>query len=60
MIGQEAGTRPSQRRPLTEGEEANRRWDPDNPWETENGVDPVLLPAPEHRIDPGPSIGGTR
>lgn len=36
----------------------NRRWDPDNPWETDDGVDPVLLPAQEQRIDPGPTIGG--
>jgi hypothetical protein len=36
----------------------NRRWDPDNPWETTDGVDPVLLPSPEQRIDPGPTIGG--
>jgi len=32
-------------------------WDPDNPWETEEGVAPVLLPAREKRIDPGPVIG---
>lgn len=60
MIGQDAGARPSQRRSAREGEEAQRRWDPDNPWETEDGVDPVLLPAREHQIDPGPSIGGKR
>ena len=32
-------------------------WDPDNPWETAAGVDPVVLPAQEQRIDPGPAIG---
>jgi hypothetical protein len=32
-------------------------WDPDNPWETREGVSPVVLPAAEHRIDPGPAIG---
>ena len=32
-------------------------WDPDNPWETEQGVPPVLLPAKPQRIDPGPAIG---
>ncbi|HWS33604.1 MAG TPA: hypothetical protein VN408_12780 [Actinoplanes sp.] len=42
----------------TEEDPNNRRWDPDNPWETNDGVDPVLLPAQEHRIDPGPTIGG--
>ncbi|GAB3816107.1 hypothetical protein [Micromonospora zhanjiangensis] len=33
-------------------------WDPDNPWEVEEGVPPVLLPpeAPGP-IDPGPAIG---
>lgn len=36
----------------------NRRWDPDNPWETTDGVDPILLPAPEQSINPGPTIGG--
>ncbi|GAA1588152.1 hypothetical protein [Actinoplanes couchii] len=42
----------------TDEDPQGRRWDPDNPWETDNGVDPVLLPAQEQRIDPGPSIGG--
>jgi hypothetical protein len=32
-------------------------WDPNNPWETEDGVDPVVLPPGEQRIDPGPAIG---
>jgi hypothetical protein len=32
-------------------------WDPDNPWETAEGVSPVVLPADEQRIDPGPAIG---
>jgi hypothetical protein len=32
-------------------------WDPDNPWETAEGVSPVVLPAAERRIDPGPAIG---
>ncbi len=33
------------------------RWDPDNPWRTASGVEPVVRPAREHRIDPGPAIG---
>ena len=33
------------------------RWDPDNPWETATGVPPVLQPAPEPPIDPGPALG---
>jgi hypothetical protein len=40
----------------TESEES-LRWDPDNPWETAEGVAPVVLPATEQRIDPGPAIG---
>lgn len=32
-------------------------WDPDNPWQTAEGVEPVVLPPREHRIDPGPVIG---
>jgi len=35
----------------------SRRWDPDNPWETAEGVPAVLAPAPEQRVDPGPAIG---
>ncbi len=33
------------------------RWDPDNPWETAEGVDPIVLPSQQRRIDPGPAIG---
>ncbi|MBB4696775.1 hypothetical protein [Paractinoplanes abujensis] len=32
-------------------------WDPDNPWQTATGVDPVVLPPRDQRIDPGPAIG---
>ncbi len=32
-------------------------WDPDNPWETAQGVAPVVLPVAEQRVDPGPAIG---
>jgi hypothetical protein len=39
------------------GDEKARHWDPDNPWETAEGVSPVLLPAKPPRIDPGPAIG---
>ncbi|BCL15640.1 hypothetical protein [Micromonospora sagamiensis] len=35
-----------------------RRWDPNNPWETAQGVDPVVRPPDEEGpIDPGPAIG---
>ncbi|MEU7902671.1 hypothetical protein [Actinoplanes sp. NPDC049118] len=43
----------------TEGDQ--NRWDPDNPWATEQGVDPVVLPHDEQGpIDPGPAIGYSR
>ncbi|MEV6597355.1 hypothetical protein AB0M36_10885 [Actinoplanes sp. NPDC051346] len=36
-------------------------WDPDNPWATKEGVEPVLLPPPDPGpIDPGPAIGHAR
>ncbi|RKF28140.1 hypothetical protein D7I43_07335 [Micromonospora globbae] len=39
----------------------HRRWDPDQPWETDRGVPPVVLPPDqEGPIDPGPAIGLTR
>jgi len=35
-----------------------RQWDPDHPWETDQGVAPVMLPPDnEGPIDPGPAIG---
>jgi hypothetical protein len=38
-------------------DDAEPHWDPNNPWETAEGVDPVVRPAREQRIDPGPAIG---
>ncbi|WP_433495007.1 hypothetical protein ACQP26_04355 [Micromonospora sp. CA-248089] len=36
-------------------------WDPDNPWETQKGVEPVMRPPEdEGPIDPGPAIGFSR
>ncbi|RZU50247.1 hypothetical protein EV385_2013 [Krasilnikovia cinnamomea] len=33
-------------------------WDPDNPWATDEGVDPVVLPQEDPGpINPGPAIG---
>jgi hypothetical protein len=37
--------------------EAARRWDPDRPWEIAEGVSPLIVPPPGHRVDPGPAIG---
>lgn len=53
MYGQGAGGRRSGRR--DEGDDIH--WDPDNPWETAEGVDPVVLPIKVQRVDPGPAIG---
>ncbi|MCU7726704.1 hypothetical protein ODJ79_23485 [Actinoplanes sp. KI2] len=53
MYGQGAAGRRSGRR--DEGE--NMHWDPDNPWATVEGVDPVVLPIQAQRVDPGPAIG---
>ncbi len=55
--GGQAFGRAPQRRSRREDRDESLHWDPDNPWETAEGVDPVLRPAPEQRIDPGPAIG---
>ncbi|WP_433298101.1 hypothetical protein ACQP2F_42550 [Actinoplanes sp. CA-030573] len=52
IYGQGAGRRSGHRE-----ESAGSHWDPDNPWETAEGVEPVVLPPREQRIDPGPAIG---
>ncbi|MFI7598900.1 hypothetical protein [Actinoplanes sp. NPDC049681] len=52
-------TAPGGRRRPGGSPDGGQRWDPDNPWETAEGVDPVI--APDHsgdRIDPGPGIIG--
>ncbi|MEV4344811.1 hypothetical protein AB0J83_10070 [Actinoplanes sp. NPDC049596] len=46
----------SRRKTRSDGTEASN-WDPDNPWKTTEGVDPVVSPPREQRIDPGPAIG---
>jgi len=35
----------------------NPRWDPQDPWATDEGVDPVILPPSDKPFDPGPAIG---
>jgi hypothetical protein len=50
--GQLGGRRSGRR-----GRSDDMAWDPDNPWATDEGVDPVVLPPVEQRIDPGPAIG---
>jgi len=55
-IGQPYG-QASGRRPDRRSDADSEHWDPDNPWETADGVAPVVLPPREQRIDPGPAIG---
>ena len=51
---------PGRRNPA-EDKADRQHWDPDNPWATGEGVDPVLLPpADPGPIDPGPAIGYRR
>jgi hypothetical protein len=39
-------------------DEQSQEWDPHNPWQTAEGVDPVVLPPQDPGpIDPGPAIG---
>jgi hypothetical protein len=54
-----AGFGPMGGRPVSDRDQAGGtpRWEPDNPWETAEGVTPVLGPVEEQRIDPGPAIG---
>ncbi|WP_329104425.1 hypothetical protein OG792_29655 [Micromonospora sp. NBC_01699] len=64
-IGANGGQRsiaPPGSRPNRRGEdEAGQQWDPDNPWETDEGVAPVMrAPREVGRIDPGPAIGFDR
>ncbi|RZU73252.1 hypothetical protein EV384_1653 [Micromonospora kangleipakensis] len=43
------------------GEPEARDWDPDDPWETDEGVPPVVRPPDDDGpINPGPAIGFTR
>jgi hypothetical protein len=56
-LGNQAGRGRSHR----DGDSELVRWDPDNPWVTAEGVDPVVRPPAEGGpIDPGPAIGFPR
>lgn len=58
-----AGAQPTTARPSgrRQPENSSPQWDPDNPWETDKGVAPVVRPPDdEGPIDPGPAIGFTR
>ncbi|MEV6491064.1 hypothetical protein AB0M20_21005 [Actinoplanes sp. NPDC051633] len=51
------GMMPGQTPRSSDESSTSRKWDPDNPWVTDKGVDPVLLPPEDPKIDPGPAIG---
>ncbi|SFD11052.1 hypothetical protein SAMN05216284_11142 [Micromonospora sediminimaris] len=45
----------------TPGDTGARSWDPDNPWATASGVEPIVTPPKDDGpIDPGPAIGLNR
>jgi hypothetical protein len=56
-FAQEPYAQPGGRRGSRRDQLKGNRWDPDNPWETNEGVEPVVLPPREQRVDPGPAIG---
>ncbi|MFI5932847.1 hypothetical protein [Actinoplanes sp. NPDC051494] len=56
--GQQMMGQPGRSGRRQDGHEETSHWDPDNPWATDEGVDPVLMPpADSGPIDPGPAIG---
>ncbi|MFI7590025.1 hypothetical protein [Micromonospora sp. NPDC049359] len=62
-LSHNTGIGPNSRRQgnLHEEGDKTRRWDPDNPWATEQGVEPVVRSTEEQGpIDPGPAIGFNR
>ncbi|BEL11352.1 hypothetical protein Q0Z83_095430 [Actinoplanes sichuanensis] len=59
LIGQDGTVAGGRKGHSRASEDRNpQHWDPDNPWQTIEGIDPVLLPSEEQRINPGPTIGG--
>ncbi len=55
-VGSQFGHLPGRRQSSADPQD-EPHWDPNNPWETARGVDPVIMPSREPRIDPGPVIG---
>jgi hypothetical protein len=51
------GTMPARPSIARDQQSNSSHWDPDNPWETAEGVAPVVLPPAEQPVDPGPAIG---
>jgi hypothetical protein len=59
--GHPLGTGSRSRSMNSERDEHGRSWDPDNPWEVDEGVMPVVLPPANNGYgDPGPAIGLNR
>ncbi|MGW4465650.1 hypothetical protein [Micromonospora sp. NPDC004704] len=59
--GQRSIVPPGSRSGRRGDDESGQQWDPDNPWETDEGVAPVMhAPREVGRIDPGPAIGFDR
>ncbi|TDC67379.1 hypothetical protein E1258_00370 [Micromonospora sp. KC207] len=55
------GATPTRHGSQEKREEGRHLWDPDHPWETINGVPPVVRPTDnDEPIDPGPAIGFDR
>ncbi len=55
------GPPPGRQRQQQFDADTSPRWDPDNPWETDQGVNPIVRPGNEQGpIDPGPAIGFNR
>ena len=55
-----AGSAPSRSNRRGHGDD-QLDFDPDNPWEVAEGVDPVITPSPDNaRHDPGPNVIGWR
>ncbi|MGC5332950.1 coiled-coil domain-containing protein [Micromonospora sp. DT62] len=56
-----SGGMPGQSGRYDGSDKETRRWDPDHPWEVDQGVSPVVRPPDEDGpIDPGPAIGFNR
>lgn len=54
----DSGEFPERARGSLRGDQRSRAWDPDEPWEVDQGVNPVMRsPNEDGPVDPGPAIG---
>ncbi|GIF06396.1 hypothetical protein Asi03nite_39340 [Actinoplanes siamensis] len=44
-------------RPSRGDSSGSDHWNPEDPWATEKGVPPILLPPKKEKINPGPALG---